>query len=281
MIRTTGREMTLSFPPFTRAIIWLLGINTAIFLCLSLFASRATMDWVELNIGLVPTSLIQPPFKIWQIVTYSFIHEGLGHWFWNMLALWMFGSTFETSWGARRFLELFFTGVVGAAITTIVLSFAHVLGNPNSATVGASGGLYAVLMAYGMVFGENEIFLFPFPALIKAKYFVMILILLTVYFAVKGGGHTAYLAHLGGLFFGYLYVKFGVSRPRTKQSSPSEWYYGMKNSYYRWKRRRAARKFEVYMRAHNRDVKFDERGNYIPPEDQDKKNGGSKSGWVN
>ena len=281
MIRSTGREMTLSFPPFTKAVSWLIGINTAIFLGLSLFASRAVIDWVDLNLGLVPANLIRPPFEIWQVVTYSFIHGGLGHWFWNMLAIWMFGSTFETSWGMRRFLELFFTGVVGAAITTIVLSFAHVLGDPNIPTVGASGGLYAILMAYGMVFGENEIILFPFPALIKAKYFVMILILLTVYFAVKGGGHTAYLAHLGGLLFGYLYVKFGASRPRTKQSSPSEWYYGLKNSYYRWKRRRAARKFEVYMRKHDRDVKFDDLGNYLPPDDKEKKNGGTKSGWVN
>jgi len=169
LIRSTGREMTLSFPPFTKAVSWLIGINTAIFLGLSLFASRAVIDWVDLNLGLVPANLIRPPFEIWQVVTYSFIHGGLGHWFWNMLAIWMFGSTFETSWGMRRFLELFFTGVVGAAITTIVLSFAHVLGDPNIPTVGASGGLYAILMAYGMVFGENEIILFPFPALIKAS----------------------------------------------------------------------------------------------------------------
>jgi hypothetical protein len=102
-----------------------------------------------------------------------------------------------------------------------------------------------------------------------------------VAFAISGGGSTAYLAHLGGLFFGYLYVKFGAARKTSRQASPSEWYYGLKNSYYRWKRRRAARKFEVYMRKHDRDVKFDDLGNYIPPDDRDKKNGGSKSGWVN
>lgn len=282
MIRSTGREMTLSFPPFTKAVTWLLGINTAIFLLLNVFGSRGLFEWVVSNFGLVPVRLLHPPFEIWQIVTYSFIHEGLGHWFWNMLAIWMFGSTFESSWGVRRFLELFFTGVVGAALTTMVLSLAHILGNPNAATVGASGGLFAILMAYGMVFGENEIFLFPFPFLIKAKYFVMILILLTVIFAVRAAGNTAYLAHLGGLFFGYLYVKFGSTRRRSQSVSPSEWYYGLKNSYYRWKRRRAARKFEVYMRKHDRDVKFDELGNYVPPDDKEKKNGGTKSGgWVN
>src|SRR6266481_6234690 len=78
VIRSTSREMTLSFPPFTKAVTWLLGINTAIFLGLSLFASRSVIDWVDLNFGLVPANLIRPPFEIWQIVTYSFIHGGLG-----------------------------------------------------------------------------------------------------------------------------------------------------------------------------------------------------------
>jgi len=271
--------MTLSFPPFTTAITWLLGINTAVFFLLS-FVSRGGTDWVDLHFGLVPMQALSH-FEIWQLVTYSFIHKGFGHWFWNMLTLWMFGAAFENAWGMRRFLELFFTGVVGAALTTIILSFAHILGNPLQSTVGASGGLFAILMAYAMVFGENEIFLLPFPFLIKAKYFVMILVLLTVFFAIKGSGDTAYLAHLGGLLFGYLYVKYSPTRGMLGHFSFSEWYYGMHNSYYRWKRRRAARKFEVYMRQHDRDVKFDELGNYIPPEENDKKNGGSKSGWVN
>jgi membrane associated rhomboid family serine protease len=273
--------MTLSFPPFTRAITWLLGINTAIFVVLYLFGSPSRVDWVASNIGLVPERLIHWPFELWQIVTYSFVHFELGHWFWNMLALWMFGSIFELTWGMRRFLELFFVGVIGAAITTILLSLAHVLGNPNEATVGASGGLFAILIAYGLVFGENEIMLIPFPFTIKAKYFVMILILLTIIFAFKGTGHTAYLAHLGGLFFGYLYVKFAPRSGVLGRFSFSEWYYGLHNSYYRWKRRRAARKFEVYMKDHDREVKFDDLGNYVPPDDSKKKNGGSKSGWVN
>lgn len=281
MIRNTGREMTLSFPPFTKAITWLLGINTAIFFFIGVLGSQAVQVWVLSYLGLVPVNLIHPPFAIWQIVTYGFIHFETGHWFWNMLALWMFGSTFETSWGMRRFLELFFTGVIGAALTTILLSFANVLGNPYQATVGASGGIFAILIAYGMVFGENEIMLIPFPFLIKAKYFVGILILLTVIFAIRGAGHTAYLAHLGGLLFGYLYVKFSPRAGMLGKFSLSEWYYGLHNSYYRRKRRRAARKFEVYMKERDRDVKFDDLGNYVPPEERDKKNGGSKSGWVN
>lgn len=276
-----GREMTLSFPPFTRAVIWLLGINTAVFLALEAFGTREVIDWVYANLGLVPRTTVFH-FAIWQIVTYSFIHVTFWHWFGNMLGIWMFGSTFESAWGMRRFLELFFVGVIGAALTTIVLSFAHILSNPNTPTVGASGGVFAILMAFGLVFGENEIMMIPFPFLIKAKYFVLILIVVTVAFAIGGGGGTAYLAHLGGLFFGYLYVKFAPGRGMSGRFSLSEWWFSLHNSYYRWRRRRAARKFEVYMRKHDRDVHFDEQGNYIPPDDDPRKgNGGSKSGWVN
>ena len=276
-----GREMTLSFPPFTRAVIWLLGINTAVFLGLSAFGSRAVIQWVFLNLGLVPSEVVLH-FAVWQIVTYSFIHVGFWHWFGNMLGIWMFGSTFESSWNTRRFLELFFTGVIGAALTTIILSFAHILSTPGTVTVGASGGVFAILMAFGLVFGENEIMMIPFPFLITAKYFVLILIVVTVAFAISGGGSTAYLAHLGGLLFGYLYVKFAPARGMSGKFSISEWYYGVYNSYYRWKWRRAAKKFEVYMSKHNRKVDFDEHGNYIPPDDEPRKgNGGSKSGWVN
>jgi membrane associated rhomboid family serine protease len=276
-----GREMTLSFPPFTKAVVWLLGINTAIFLALSAFGTRDITQWVFQYLGLVPEMTIFH-FAIWQIVTYSFIHLAFWHWFGNMLGLWMFGASFEASWGIRRFLELFFSGVIGAALTTIIFSFAHILATPETVTIGASGGVFAILIAFGMVFGENEIMLIPFPFMIKAKYFVLILIVVTVALAIGDRGGVAYLAHLGGLLFGYLYVKFSPGRGKSKRFSLSEWFYGLNNSYYRWKRRRAARKFEVYMRQHDRQVHFDEHGNYIPPDDDARKgNGGSKSGWVN
>ncbi len=274
--------MALSLPPFTPAVIWLLALNTAVFLLMALFVATlpGVAHFVSAVLGLQPAAVIHG--WVWQIVTYSFIHIGFWHWFGNMIGIWMFGSTFENSWGTRRFLELYSFGVVGAALTTIVLSFSHALGSMESLTVGASGGVFAILIAFGMVFGENEIMLIPFPFLVKAKYFVAILIVVTLAFAIQGGGNVAYVAHLGGLFFGYIYVKF-VPRSGVMQISLSESYYGIRNRYYRWKRRRAARKFEVYMRKHDRTVQFDEHGNYVPPEelDSNKKNGGSKSGWVN
>ena len=271
--------MMLSLPPFTRAVTWLIGINTGVFLLMELLGmagARGLYLWILNNFKLLPIAVVHG--ALWQLVTYSLIHMGFLHWFGNMLGLWMFGSAIENAWGTRRFLELYWIGVIGAAITTVALSFAHILGSPYVSTVGASGGVFAILIAFGILFADTEIMMIPFPFLIKAKYFIGILIVVTLAFAMSGGGQVAYVAHLGGLLFGWLYVRRG-QKPALVSF---EGYYGLRNSYYRWKRRRAARKFEVYMRQHHdRDVHFDEHGNYIPPDDRRKGNGGGKSGWVN
>jgi membrane associated rhomboid family serine protease len=275
--------MTLSLPPFTKAVTWLLGINTGIFLLrfvLEMFGLPAK-GFAIVYLSLIPAQVVAHGW-VWQLITYSFVHFELGHWFGNMLGLWMFGSAIEGAWGRRRFLELYFFGVVGAALTTIAFSYGHILGgSPGTPTVGASGGVFAILIAFGVLFAESEIMMIPFPFLIKAKYFIGILIVITLALAMAGGGNVAYVAHLGGLLFGYLYVRRGP-KPAVANVGLTERYYGLKNSYYRWKRRRAAKKFEVYMRQHDQEVHFDEHGNYIPPEDGPRKgNGGGKSGWVN
>src|ERR1700722_3320721 len=274
--------MTLSLPPFTRGVTWLLGINTGIYLLMELFglARLPVVGYVIDYCALTPALVVLHGF-IWQLVTYSFLHAGFLHWFGNMLGLWMFGASIEGAWGTRRFVALYSVGVIGAAVTTVALSYAHVLGNPYQPTLGASGGVFAILIAFGMLFGESEIMMIPFPFLIKAKYFIGILIVVTLALAMGGGGNVAYVAHLGGLFFGYLYTRRGPKAALVNVEF-AERYYLMRNSYYRWKRRRAAKKFEVYMSKHDRQVHFDERRQYIPPDDDTHKgNGGSKSGWVN
>jgi membrane associated rhomboid family serine protease len=282
-VRRTGEPMTLSLPPFTKAVTWLLGINTGIFLLmqlLPLFRLGIVVAYIGYFFDLTPVNVVHG--WIWQLATYSVLHLNLMHLLGNMLGLWMFGSAIESAWGTRRFLELYWVGVVGAAITTVALSYSHLLGDPTRPTIGASGGVFAILIGFGVLFGDNEIMMIPFPFLIKAKYFIGILIFVTLALAISGGGQVAYVAHLGGLFFGWLYMRRGP-KPALVNIGFAERYYGMRNSYYRWKRRRAAKKFEVYMSKHDRQVHFDEHGNYIPPDDDPRKgNGGSdKSGWVN
>jgi len=276
----SGRTFSLSFPPFTRWVKRLILACAAIFFVqVALHALAPPVErYIVPLFGLVPAEVLQG--WIWQLVTYSFLHASLGHLLVNMLTLWMFGSQEESDWGSARFLEFYFFCVVGAALVTMAVAYAGWGLTPMTPTVGASGGIYGLLIAFGMLYGDREIFLFPFPFMIKAKYLVGILIFIVIIatFQPSQGG-VANFAHLGGLLFGFLYIKF---MPRRGAGfAASEKYFSLRNSYYRWKRRRAAKKFEVYMRKHDREVTFDDRGNYVPPDDADKKNGGSKSGWVN
>src|SRR5215470_16678955 len=276
-----GRTLSLSFPPFTpwvKRIIIACAAIYALGLLLRLVSPSAYDDILLRYFTLVPGLVVQRGM-IWQLLTYSLLHYGLWHLVLNMLTLWMFGAQEEMDWGSRRFIEFYLFCVVGAALVTIVVAYLRLGMTPGTETLGASGGVYGVLAAFGVLYGDREVFLFPFPISMKAKYLVLIIVFLVVIATLQPSqGGVANFAHLGGLAFGFVYVKF-LPR-RGLMFGASEKYFSFRNSYYRWKRRRAARKFEVYMRDRNQTVHFDEHGNYVPPDD-DKKNGGSKSGWVN
>jgi membrane associated rhomboid family serine protease len=276
-----GRTLSLSFPPFT---YW---VKRIIIACVAVYFLQVVLGSVAptaasylITFGsLIPVAVLHG--WLWQIVTYSLLHGSVMHVLINMLMLWMFGAQEEMDWGRQKFLEFYLFCIAGAALTTIAVAYSPIPGvSPVTPTIGASGGVYGILMAFGMLYGDREIFMFPLPFMMKAKYMVGIMILLVIIatFQPSQGG-VANFAHLGGLLFGFVYVKF-LPR-RGLMFGASERYFSLRNSYYRWRRRRAARKFEVYMRQHNRTVTFDEHGNYIPPEEADKKNGGSKSGWIN
>jgi membrane associated rhomboid family serine protease len=280
MRRTSS--MGLSFPPFTRAVKQLLIANAAVYLALALAAAFTQFDiklWSFYHFGLVPGLVVRG--WLWQLVTYAFLHDGLWHILFNMLALWMFGAQLEQDWGYNIFLQFYFFCAVGAALTTIAVSFTGLLGaSPVVPTVGASGAIFGLLLAFGILHAEAEIMLFPIPFMIKAKYFIMGLIFIEVVLmlsaAHRPGESVAYMAHMGGLLFGYLWLKF-VPR-RGFGYATSERAFGIRNSYYRWKRKRAARKFEVYMRKQNRDVRFDHEGRYIDP---DEKRDPNDRKWMN
>lgn len=276
-----GGTISFSFPPFAGWVKRIIIACTAIFL-LELVLDRVfhiDLRAVDHLFGLYPVLVMRG--EIWQLITYSLLHATPGHLFFNMLTLWFIGAYLEGDWGSRRFIECYLFCVIGAALVTIAVSYTHFLGmDPRSGTVGASGGIFGLLMAFGILYANQEMFLFPLPFSIKAKYVVgiwIVVAIIAIFDPTQSG--VANFAHLGGLLFGFLFVKFMPRRGLTYAAS--EQYFGARNWYYRWKRRRAAKKFEVYMRQHDRKITFDEHGNYIPPEDQDKTNGGSKSGWVN
>lgn len=288
--------MSLGLPPFRGAVKWLVIVNSGIYLA-ELILRAFHLNLIGLLNGifaLTPQQVVHGLGEgsgawylhipaIWQVATYSFLHADLSHVLFNMLALWMFGAMLENDWGARRFLELYFFGVIGGAIATVAMSFAHFLGmRPIDYTVGASAGVYAIIIAFGIVYAEMEITLLLFlilPLTMKAKYLAILTALVVFGAAFTAGGGIATIAHLGGVLCGWLYVKY-VPRGGFAFVG-SERVYGLRNTFYRWKRKRAQRKFQVYMGKQGRDVpEFDEFGNYIPPaERKPKKDDGSP--WVN
>jgi membrane associated rhomboid family serine protease len=288
-----GRPVTtFGFPPFTRAVKTLIIANVAVYLGMML--SRLTVPtlaaFANYFLYLRPVAVMHG--QIWQLVTYAFFHDphSVTHLLFNMLGLWMFGAQFEMDFGTRRFYEFYFWCVVGAALTTLgvgalgVVAFQHVpiplfavMGQIwQQATIGASGGIYGLLIAFGILNGDRQVYVFPFPIAIKARYIVAIWIFIAFVGAFGGANGVAEFAHLGGALFGWLYLRF---IPRYGlQVAASESAFGLRNRYYKWKRRRAAKKFEVYMRKSKRTDYFDERGKYRGPT-LDKKNDDSK--WIN
>jgi membrane associated rhomboid family serine protease len=149
-------------------------------------------------------------FRPWQMVTYAFLHGSIMHVFLNMYALWLFGSRLEDVWGGRRFGVYYFTCVLGAAFTQLVVSeIALLQGEPAYPVLGASGGVFGVLLAFGLLFPETRlILLFP-PVPIKAKWFALgygaVELIAGVTGTVEG---VAHFAHLGGMLTGWLLLLY-------------------------------------------------------------------------
>ena len=145
-------------------------------------------------------------FAVWQPVTYAFLHANEIHLFFNMFALWMFGRQIEYVWGSQRFLVFYGVTVVGAAIVQLIV--AAVQGGIYP-TVGASGGVFGVLLAFGMLFPNQRVMLIFPPVILPAKYFVLIYGALELYFGVSGTAPgVAHFAHLGGMVFGLLLILY-------------------------------------------------------------------------
>lgn len=202
-----------AFPPVVQAL--LIG-NGLVFLAQLLGNEQALIIhfalWPATSPGIIETAQgLQrvPDFQLWQLVTYAFLHGGLIHLFFNMFALWMFGTQLEYTWGSRRFLFYFFFCVVGAALLQLyVVSGAAAEGNIYP-TIGASGGVFGILLAFGMRFPNQYILLLIPPIPIKAKYFVLIFGAITLYLGVTGTqAGIAHFAHLGGMIFGLLLILY-------------------------------------------------------------------------
>jgi len=221
----------------TPVVKQLLILNTALFLGLALL-SIFDPPWAKLLVDLFGVLPVDTAFRLhlWQPVTYMFLHAGFWHLFFNMFALWMFGTPIERDWGSRRFLRYYLLTGVGAGLLNVGVSL--LWGGPaaTTPTIGASGAIYGLLLAFGVLYPHQPIliwFILPVPA----RIFVAIYGVLTLLSAMQGPGTgVSHVSHLGGMLFGLVYLRGGWLLYRGRRS------------YSEWKLRHAKRKFEVYMK---------------------------------
>jgi membrane associated rhomboid family serine protease len=218
----------------TPAVKWIIIANIAMYVATLVFQALIPL------LGLIPEMVITR-FWIWQLVTYLFLHGDVVHILFNMLGIWMFGVTLERQWGTRYFLKYYAVAGIGAGLTVILfglLPFEATSSTYTRITIGASGALFGLLLAFAVYYPDTPIlmfFLFPVPA----RYFVMIIGAIALLTSPNTGVSNA--AHLGGLLFGWLYLR------RGKGGMSAE----IKYRYLKWKMNRMRRKFDVYSGGRN------------------------------
>jgi membrane associated rhomboid family serine protease len=241
------RTSSISFGgPLTPVVRNIIIACVAVYIVQLLFGNRITFYF-----SLTP-ALVVERFYFWQFFTYMFLHDrgDLLHLLFNMLSLFMFGCELERHWGGRRFFNYYCLTGVGAGLCVFLLP-----SNYLTSTLGASGAVYGVLLAYGLTFPDRILYmylLFPLPA----KYFVMIIggiVFLTALASSNSGVSNA--AHLGGMAFGFVYLKKFQKR-RTK--STIDLVSKIRDAYFQWKLKRARKKFAVYLNKKERQRNKDE-----------------------
>ena len=170
-------------------------------------------------------------FAPYQIITYMFMHGGLSHMFFNMFALWMFGRVMEQAWGTKRFLIYYFICGIGAGLVQEAGQLAGIIPT-YSMTIGASGAVYGILLAFGMTFPNERLFIIPIPFPIKAKYFVMFYAFIEILQGFGSHDGVAHFAHLGGMLFGLLLILYWRKQVRRQQFSNNFWTSSTSAHYY-------------------------------------------------
>lgn len=207
----------------------LLIVNILAFLACVIRGADANGNYI-LNDVLGLHFFMASDFRLYQLVTYMFMHANLEHIFFNMFALWMFGCVVENIWGPKKFLFYYISCGIGAGLFQELAQYITIYFKLNAAgytfgmvdpasfngltTVGASGAIYAILLAFGMLLPNERIFIFPFPIPIKAKWFVLGYAAIELFSALATpGDQVAHIAHLGGMVFGFLMIRYWNKHP--------------------------------------------------------------------
>lgn len=274
MPRNVSFDMGL--PPLRGAVRQIILASVAIYVVILLLMAFAQgTGQAVLTLGILNPVHVREGW-FWQFVTYAFMYVDPLDFVLSLVGVYFLGSAVEQRIGPAAFYGLFFGSIVVSAVAGFALSLTGVVAQGSALSSGAAAN--AILMVFYLQNRDAPIMLFPIPIQIPVKWIVLATAAIETAYLLLNHFALFYCVILLGLGAGYVWhLAFSG---RKVSLGVSERVYGLRNGYYRWKRRRAARKFEVYMRQHDRSVKFDEHGNYVPPDD-DQKNGGSKSGWVN
>ena len=205
--------MFTNLPPVTKALLIANGIVFLLQMLLGDPFFASFMLWpIDTQGTLAGTGL---GFLPWQLLTYGFLHGGIGHLLFNMLALVMFGAQLEYVWGDRRYLTYYLVCVVGAGLCQLaVVSWSASAGGGVHPTVGASGGVFGLLLAYGMLFPNQRVMLLIPPIPMKARTLVIVYGVVSLLFGVTGTqSGVAHFAHLGGMLFGWLLIRYWRGQP--------------------------------------------------------------------
>jgi membrane associated rhomboid family serine protease len=195
-------------PAFTQALI----IANVVVYLLEMQLGGVLFQWFALWPGAGPGLASLPLLTPWQLVTYSFLHGGLAHLAFNMFALWMFGAELERVWGARRVAMAYFASVVSGAVAQLLVS--GLFGPGGGPVVGASAGVFGILLAYALVFPNRTIVPLIPPIPMPARVFVLLYAVLELVLGVTGTQEgVAHFAHLGGLLGGWLVYRYGRATP--------------------------------------------------------------------
>ena len=266
----------MGFPPFQGAVRQIILASLGIYVVILLLMSFAQPVGASVLLhGVLDPEYIRKGW-LWQFVTYAFMYVDPLQFVFSLLGIYFLGGAVEERIGTPRFYGLFFGSIILSGVAGYALSLTHVVAQ--GAAMGSGAAANAILMTFFLLNRGAPIMLFPIPIQIPVKWIVLFTAGVEVAYLLLSRFALFYFILLLGLGAGFVWYSLFLTRKTSL--GLSEKYFSLRNSYYRWKRRRAARKFEVYMRDHDRTVTFDEHGNYVPPED-DKKNGGGKSGWVN
>lgn len=210
--RPRGFGGFFTFPPIIKHLLIINGVVFFVQLIMDNISFNGYPAWYILNkwFALNPISGYDAAgepfnFQVWQLITYQFMHGGFSHILFNMFALWMFGASIEDIFGSKKFLIFYLLAGVSAGLLHLFVS--PLLGGAPAVTIGASGAVYGVLIAYALFFPDNLIFLY-FLIPIKAKYLIGFLVVLEFLAVDSASSGVAHLAHLGGALFAFLYIMF-------------------------------------------------------------------------